>query len=61
MSGWLTAWGQPVPVHVERARHVFMGNAPSEGIMSEAEMAQLSTTSDVAFDRMWLQMMIKHH
>lgn len=48
MSGWLTAWGQPFPLTSGGHDIPSMGNAPMEGIMSEAEMAQLSATSGVA-------------
>jgi uncharacterized protein (DUF305 family) len=57
MSGWLTGWGQPVP-------DTAMGNggmAMGDGMMTDAEMTQLSHATGAAFDRMWLQMMIKHH
>jgi len=57
MSGWLTGWAQPVP-------DTTMGNggmAMGDGMMTDAEMTKLSHATGPAFDRMWLQMMIKHH
>ena len=54
MSGWLTAWGKPVP-SPEHGGH----NMP--GMMTEEEMSELSKAKGSMFDRMWIQMMIKHH
>ena len=31
------------------------------GMMSDQEMSQLAATSGAAFDKLWLQMMVKHH
>lgn len=53
MTGWLRSWGAPMP----RAGGIHMG----EGMMSEHDMARLGTLSGNAFDRAFLQMMIKHH
>ncbi|NIK58556.1 DUF305 domain-containing protein [Kribbella shirazensis] len=56
MSGWLTAWGEMVPTPG-------MGHsmASGEGMMTEEEMTALGKAGGAAFDRMWVQMMIKHH
>ncbi|MEV7804259.1 DUF305 domain-containing protein [Microbispora sp. NPDC088329] len=57
MSGWLTAWGEPVsgespaPAH----RHAM------PGMMSPEEMRRLEGLSGRAFDREFLSMMIRHH
>jgi uncharacterized protein (DUF305 family) len=59
MSGWLTSWGQPVPTPT--AGHDMSQMGDMDGMMSEAEMQQLQAASGAAFDRMWLQMMTKHH
>jgi uncharacterized protein (DUF305 family) len=53
MSGWLKDWGEPTHPRV----HMHM----AEGMMSEEDMNKLETLSRRAFDRMFLQMMIKHH
>jgi uncharacterized protein (DUF305 family) len=37
------------------------GGMPGEGMMSDEEMQQLEATTGAEFDRMWVQMMIKHH
>ncbi|WP_371404180.1 DUF305 domain-containing protein [Kribbella sp. NBC_00662] len=55
LSGWLTAWGRPVPTPGEHNGH---GMA---GMMGADELAELSRASGAMFDRMWTQMMIKHH
>jgi uncharacterized protein (DUF305 family) len=53
MSGWLTGWGKPVP----SPGMSMLGS----GMMTEEEMTDLGKASGAAFDRMWVQMMIKHH
>jgi uncharacterized protein (DUF305 family) len=55
MSGWLTGWGKPVPS--PGMNH----STPGSGMMTDQEMADLGKASGAAFDRMWVQMMIKHH
>lgn len=61
MSGWLSSWGQPVPSSSGGHDMSAMGGNGMEGMMTEQEMEQLSAATGVAFDRMWLQMMIRHH
>src|SRR5829696_6468050 len=56
MTGWLTSWGKDVPESMPGMNH---GGMP--GMMSEAEMTSLEQASGTAFDRMFLDMMIKHH
>lgn len=62
MSAWLVAWGGSVP---STGAHHDMGSMGStegqSGMMSTQEMADLGDATGVAFDRMWLQMMIRHH
>ncbi|GAA3106895.1 uncharacterized protein (DUF305 family) [Kribbella aluminosa] len=55
MSGWLTAWGKPVPMPGEHAGHTMTG------MMSPQEMDDLSKATGSMYDRMWVTMMIKHH
>jgi uncharacterized protein (DUF305 family) len=55
LSGWLTTWGKPVPTPGEHSGHAMAG------MMSTEEMSDLSEASGAMFDRMWTQMMIKHH
>ena len=63
MSGWLTAWGKPVPAATPSA----MGGmnmsdgAGMPGMMSDDDMKMLKNASGVDFDHMFLTMMIAHH
>ena len=59
MTGWLTSWGQPVPTPM--AGHDMSQMGGMAGMMSTQEMDQLKAASGAEFDRMWLQMMTKHH
>ncbi|MBQ1072735.1 DUF305 domain-containing protein [Micromonospora sp. C31] len=57
MSGWLAAWGRPVPSpggmpHMDHAM---------PGMMSDADMAELGAAAGREFDRQFLTMMIAHH
>jgi uncharacterized protein (DUF305 family) len=58
MSGWLTAWGKPVPTPNHGGHGM---SEPMPGMMTEEEMSELSKAKGSMFDRMWIQMMIKHH
>jgi uncharacterized protein (DUF305 family) len=63
MSGWLTLWGAPIPAAgagSEMAGMEGMGDQTG-GMMSAREMTTLNKATGSAFDRMWLQMMIRHH
>ena len=53
MSGWLATWGEPVPA-ATAMQH-------GDGMMTMDEMGQLETARGASFDRMWMEMMIKHH
>ncbi|MEP6650939.1 MAG: DUF305 domain-containing protein [Lapillicoccus sp.] len=59
MTGWLTGWEQPVPTPMTGHDMSSMGGM--DGMMSAQEMQQLQAATGAAFDRMWLQMMTKHH
>jgi uncharacterized protein (DUF305 family) len=56
MSNWLMDWGQPVP-----PRDAGGGHGQHAGMMSEQEMNNLMAASGKDFDRMFLEMMIRHH
>jgi uncharacterized protein (DUF305 family) len=57
MTGWLTGWGAaPMP-----SGDHDMGGMGMDGMMSAEEMTALENASGTAFDRMWLQLMVKHH
>ena len=61
MTSWLKAWGQEVP---ETGDHATMGDGGASempGMMTAEQMNQLGDAQGSAFDRMFLQMMIKHH
>ncbi|WP_433173713.1 DUF305 domain-containing protein [Actinoallomurus sp. CA-150999] len=53
MTGWLKDWGAAMP----SPGGMHMG----DGMMSEQDMKKLGTLSGKAFDKAFLQMMIKHH
>jgi uncharacterized protein (DUF305 family) len=60
MSGWLTAWGEPVPSPGEMHHDMGdMGGMP--GMLTDTELRQLSAATGPAFDKLFLTLMIKHH
>ncbi|MDF3300881.1 DUF305 domain-containing protein [Streptomyces tropicalis] len=65
MSGWLRTWGAKVPGTGMSGMENMPGMAHSDssmsGMMSDADMAELKGLSGAAFDRAFLQMMIRHH
>lgn len=65
MSDWLTSWGVPVPADDGSDMSGMDGmddmDDQSGGMMSAEEISGLKKATGAAFDRMWLQMMIKHH
>lgn len=72
MSGWLAGWGQTVPTSGGHDMSAMGGSTGSSmggstaggstgGMMSDQEMAGLGNATGGAFDRMWLQMMTRHH
>lgn len=69
MSMWLRDWGHEVPSdtdtsmsgHGASAMAGMAGMDGSDGMMDMAQMAQLQAASGTEFDRLWLEMMIRHH
>ncbi|MEV7415510.1 DUF305 domain-containing protein [Streptomyces sp. NPDC089919] len=64
MSGWLKAWGRPVPqpAGTGHAGHDGMsGMTGTDGMMTAAEMTALSKSSGPAFDKAFLGLMVEHH
>jgi uncharacterized protein (DUF305 family) len=66
MSGWLTSWGAPVPATGDGSEMSGMEGMEgmgdqTGGMMSAKEISDLNKATGPAFDRMWLQMMVKHH
>lgn len=55
LTGWLSAWRQPVEPASGHGGHSM------PGMMSDAEMAALMATDGAGFDRMFAEMMIAHH
>ncbi|WP_350275119.1 DUF305 domain-containing protein [Kribbella sp. HUAS MG21] len=55
LSTWLVGWGKPTP----QQEHGHVEELP--GMMTEDELHELGNLSRSAFDRAWLQRMIKHH
>lgn len=59
MTGWLKAWGEPLP---KPGGHMMAGmDAPSNGMMSDAEMKALGEAKGGEFDVIWVEMMTRHH
>jgi uncharacterized protein (DUF305 family) len=58
MSGWLTGWSQPTAMPSD---HNMAGMSGMAGLMSDAEMRQLTASKGTDFDRMFARMMIAHH
>jgi uncharacterized protein (DUF305 family) len=61
MSGWLKAWGQPVTDSSDGHDVSAMDGTAMEGMMSGEEMRELAAASGAEFNRLWLELMIKHH
>jgi uncharacterized protein (DUF305 family) len=61
MSALLRSWGAPVPATTEGTPGMQHEHAQIPGMMSTAQMQQLTASSGPAFDRMFLQRMIAHH
>ncbi|KGA14770.1 hypothetical protein GM51_16430 [freshwater metagenome] len=65
MSGWLQSWGQKVPStdSMSGSGHDMtdMGGMMMDGMMTEADMKKLESSSGTAFDRLWMELMIQHH
>lgn len=58
MSGWLTGWGEPVPAFSHSGHD---SEDPIPGLLTEDEIRQLGRTKGTMFDRVWIQLMIRHH
>ncbi|GGM89958.1 hypothetical protein GCM10011609_28530 [Lentzea pudingi] len=61
MTEWLTEWGAaPASTSMPGMDHG-SGHGSMPGMMTAEEMAKLNGATGAEFDRMWLDMMIKHH
>ena len=64
LSGWLGNWGQSVPSTASGSMdHDMsgMGGMMMDGMMSQADMDRLETSTGTEFDRLWIELMIQHH
>jgi uncharacterized protein (DUF305 family) len=64
LSGWLREWGQTVPsIAPGSMDHDMsgMGGMMMDGMMSQADMDRLETSTGTEFDRLWIELMIQHH
>jgi uncharacterized protein (DUF305 family) len=61
MSGLLRSWKAPVPATTEGMTGMQPEHPQMPGMMSNAQMQQLTASTGAGFDRMFLQMMISHH
>lgn len=59
MEAWLTARGVKVPD--AHNAHTGVAAPPMPGMLTADEMARLSKSNGAAFDRLFLEFMIKHH
>jgi uncharacterized protein (DUF305 family) len=55
MQGWLQAWGKPAAPHMDH------GGMHMPGMMSKADMRQLTATRNQDFDLLFVEMMTAHH
>ena len=62
MQGWLTTWGAGTSGMPGMTHGSMPGtDHPMPGMMSDADMQKLEQAKGGGFDKMWLDMMIKHH
>lgn len=57
MTGWLTAWGQPMQMDTGEG----LDMSSMDGMMSAEKMDALGTITGADFDKMWTEMMVRHH
>lgn len=62
MTGWLRSWGQDTGMgSMPGMDHGDTGDSGMGQMMTEGELQQLADAAGPKFDRLWLQMMTKHH
>ena len=61
MSEWWTSQGNIVPDGTHDMSMPGMEAASPEGVVSAKEMTDLGKATGSGFDRMWLQLMVRHH
>ncbi len=57
MTQWLSDWDQPMQMDMSDGHDM----SSMDGMMSVEEMGTLSAARGGDFDRMWMEMMIRHH
>lgn len=57
MQGFIAEWGVELDPHAGHSGDHSMG----EGMMSDEQLDELSSTDGVDFERMWLTLMLEHH
>jgi len=58
MKGWLKDWGESAD---DMGDHSGMPGMDMNGMMTDAEMKELGAASGAAFDKLFLEGMIRHH
>ena len=63
MTGWLSEWAQPLDSMGGMSMDgTDMADMPGmDGMMTAAEMTALESAVGPAFDKVWLEMMVRHH
>ncbi|GGV23416.1 hypothetical protein GCM10010260_74740 [Streptomyces filipinensis] len=63
MTGWLTSWGEQVPMPgMDHSGHSGMsGMSGSSGMMSDSDMTELKKAEGADFDKKFLSLMVEHH
>ena len=61
MTEWLTKWGAAPSSSSMPGMDHGSGHGSMPGMMTAEEMTKLNGATGAEFDRMWLDMMIKHH
>jgi uncharacterized protein (DUF305 family) len=61
LSGMLEKWGAPTEPTGSSMPGMDHGDTSGSGMMTDEEMQQLEQASGADFDRLWIQMMLKHH
>ena len=61
MKGFLSEWGVEYDPNSDPHAGHMMSGVESSGMMTDEELAELKNSSGVAFEKMWLTMMLAHH
>lgn len=61
MKGWLEDWDKPMSAKDDMGGHDGMDDGAGTGMMTKAEMGELTAAEGAKFDTMFLEMMTKHH